>query len=134
MKVNKNSLIGFTIFGFVLYFIGFFVKNPLNAESLEKTFQLLSDCAVIPGVVLILFYSLSWVAKEGMFDGLTYAGRFLGSMFVPNSRIYDKDGDYHSYKQKKLEKRSEKLNKDSLIVGLVFFAIAIIFYILYIIF
>lgn len=134
MKLNKKSLIIFSIIGLILFFIGFFVKKPYNAENAEKVFQYLSDCAIIPGVVLILIYSLTWVASEGMFDGISYAGRFLASMFVPNSRIYDKTGDYRSYKEQKMESRKEKLDKESLFIGLIFLAIAIIFYIFYFIF
>lgn len=134
MKLNKKIFIIFSIIGLVLFFIAFFVKKPYNAENTEKVFQYLSDCAIIPGVVLILIYSLTWVASEGMFDGLSYAGRFLASMFVPNTRLYDKNGDYRSYKEEKLKNRKEKLDKESLIVGLIFFVIAIIFYIFYLIF
>lgn len=134
MKVNKKSFIIFFIIGIILFFIGFFVKKPYNGETTEKVFQYLSDCAIIPGVVLILIYSLTWVSSEGIFDGLTYAGRFLASMFVPNTKIYDKNGDYRSYKEQKMENRKEKLSKESLFVGLIFFIIAIIFYIFYLIF
>ena len=134
MKLNKKSLIIFSIIGLVLFFIGFFVKKPYSEETAEKVFQYLSDCAIIPGVVLILIYSLTWVASEGVFDGISYAGRFLASMFVPNTRIYDKNGDYRSYKQQKMENRKEKLSKESLIIGLIFFALAIVFYIFYLIF
>ncbi len=133
MKINKVNFISISIFAIVLFLIAFFVKKPYNAENTEKLFQYLSDCAIIPAVVLLMIHILRWVNNDGLFDGISYAGRFVVSQFFPNGNDYRGRDGYYRYKEEKKEKRKKGLEYDFLIVGLILLVISIIFYVIYVI-
>ncbi len=127
MQVSKKNIIKYSIVGLVLS-ITVFIVNEVYKEEINEIFRYLSDCFLIPGILLICVYFLAWLSNDGMFDGVGYAGKIVSSMFIPNHKVYvNKDG-FYKYKQEKSLKRTEKVNQDSLLVGLVFLSLAIIFY------
>lgn len=131
MKINKIGLIVTSVIALGLFFTAFFVHKPYEQETSKEMFRYLSDCAIIPGVVISAIHCLKWVSREGIFDGFTFAGRFIVSHFIPLTKRYKGKDGYYEYKQEKMEKRKNNLEYDFLIVGLVFILLAIIFYIVY---
>lgn len=131
MKITKQNIIKYVIIGFVIALIVFTIKKPYESEGNKELFQGLSDCSLIPGILLIGLYLLAWLSNDGMFDGIGYAGKFAISMIIPNHKVYSAKDGYYKYKQEKAEKRSKSINKDALFVGLGYLIIAIIFYVIY---
>ena len=138
MKITKKNIIKYILVGLVLCIItysltkiSFSADVPVDETKIQKIMHYLSDCTLIPGIFLMLFYALAWVANQGIFDGIGYASRFVGAMFIPNLKMYKGRDGFYQYKQSKVEKRKESLNHDALIVGIGYFILGIIFYILY---
>ena len=138
MKITKKNIIKYILVGLGLCIItysltkvSFSTDYPLEETKIQRIMHYLSDCTILPGVFLILFYLLAWVSNAGTFDGIGYGVRFVGAMFIPNLKMYKGRDGYYEYKKSKEEKRGKDLNHDSLIVGLCYFTIGIVFYILY---
>ena len=138
MKITKRNLIKYALVGLVMCIVTFSLRKvafsndfPADETKIQIIMHYLSDCTIIPGIFLMLLYGLVWVAKDGIFDGIGYAGRFVGAMFIPNLKMYKGRDGYYQYKKQKAEKRDKELNKDPLIVGIGYLALGIIFYILY---
>lgn len=68
-----------------------------NAASTAERYRILCDAFTVPGLVLILTGILSWVAGEGLFDGLSYGIRSLFRGFTRWEHI--RYGDYIQGKQ-----------------------------------
>lgn len=131
MKISKKNIIKYFIVGFCFFLLAFFLKKPYEEDTVEMVMQYMSDCTLIPGVLLILFNALAWVSSQGAFDGIGYAGRFVISKFVPNPTAYKGKDGFYEYKQSKEEKRKDGINHDAAVVGIFYFAAAMVFYILY---
>lgn len=131
MKVSRKNLIKYIAVGLVLAVTVFIVQKVYQKESLDQIFRYLSDCFLIPGILLTGFYFLAWLGNDGMFDGIGYASKFLTAMFIPSNKVYATKDGFYKYKQEKAEKRTEAINKDALFVGLAFLLIAIIFYVVF---
>lgn len=72
-------------------------------EAVDR-YRILCDACTIPGVTLVCVGLLSWVARQGAFDGLTYAVRFLFHWIHREQRHVR----YYDYLEEKREKRAEK--------------------------
>lgn len=138
MKINSRLLIKYIIVGAVMSIVvftlrkaAFSVDAPANQTKIQTIMQYLSDSTIIPGIILMIFYGLAWSTNEGTFDGIGYAGRFIGAMFIPNLKMYRGKDGFYEYKKQKSEKRTKQLTKESLFVGIGFFILGIVFYILY---
>lgn len=131
MKITSKNIIKYIIIGVILYLLVFLNKKPLEADNTKDMMRYFSDCGIVPGVVLVLLNALAWVGNQGMFDGIGYASRYIGAMFIPNLNIGKGKDGFYKYKISKEEKRSKGVNIDALVVGLGFIIIGMIFYILY---
>lgn len=97
-----------------------------SAQEAVDRYRILCDACTIPGVSLICVGILCWVARQGAFDGLTYAVRFLFHWIHRESRHLR----YYDYVEEKREKRAEKENNSFLfliITGAVFLLAAGVF-------
>lgn len=106
-ETAKRRLISYTI-AFVLGgLIAWFVASNYGfseAESNMIRYRILCDAFSIPGVVLICCGVLSWIADQGTFDSLAYAGKNLLRFFqkgVAHQRYYD-------FVEERREKRAQK--------------------------
>ncbi|MBQ8249901.1 MAG: DUF3899 domain-containing protein [Clostridia bacterium] len=88
---------------------------------MRDIFGILSDCFIIPGVVLTGFALLSYISCTGVFDMLTYSVYSLINT--------DEKGGYYDYKCRKKEKRT--LYHGTLFCGIGFTALGMIFLALY---
>ena len=138
MKITKKNIIKYILVGLVMSIVTYSLRKvalstdyPAEESKTQMVMHYLSDSTIIPGIFLILLYGLAWVAKDGIFDGIGYASRFVGAMFIPNLKMYKGRDGFYEYKKQKAEKREKELNKDPLIVGIGYLVLGIIFYILY---
>lgn len=97
-----------------------------SADPVEL-FQHLSDAFFIPGALFLALGLLSRIGHTGMFDILSYGLRVIFSHFTLKKR----PASFYDFKQEKQEKRGERWNKPALVVGLILFAISVVFLILY---
>lgn len=83
----------------------------------------ISDSIFVPGGLVACFGALMWLAGEGVFDGLSYAGHVALHAFIPMPKRKAKQ--YADYKAEKQERRKH-FPKSIFFVGLSFVIIAII--------
>ncbi len=118
-------------FALIIWFIAFFIMQPYAQETAKDTMRFCSDSFIIPGVTLSCIFVLTWIASKGIFDGLTYSLRAVGYAVVP-FLMKKETKSYYNYKLAKQEKR-KPARLASLLVGGIFVAFAIIFYIIYLV-
>ena len=104
------------------------LKGIFKTTDPAKIFRILSDAFAVPGILLTCFGLLSYVTKEGTFDGIAYSFKTMRKV----RRNITDDGKtpktYYDYQQSAKTKR--KVAWHLVIVGLGYIAIAIIFIII----
>ena len=107
-----------------------YLKGIGGADSLNETFKILTDAFTVPGVLLIMISALIWVSKDGFFDGMGFAVSRVGNMFLPLVGAVNNHENFYEYKQRKAKNRPSGYSF-LLFVGIAFFVIAMIFYVIY---
>lgn len=130
MKKHVIDSIVFLGIGLVMWFISFYTFKPFAAETYSDMMRYYSDSFMIPSVILISLYILTFVARKGFFDGLTYSFKFIGQTLIPFLVKPMQKDDYYKYKMSKEESRKQP-RFAGLLVGILFLIVAIVFYILY---
>lgn len=87
--------------------------------------QILSDGFSISGMLFLLFAGVMYVSSEGALLGISFILRNVVLAFIPMGRKYHET--YKQYRERKLEKASRGVDRCILITGLVFFAIGMVF-------
>ena len=119
-------LIVYTVIGLGLFFVSAATSGLFQAEG-RAVFHILSDSFLLPAVLLGGFGALGYVASQGFFDLFRYAGHIIWSGFRhPKERF----SSYYDYKNHLASERKTWL-PDMLLVGLVFFALSVVCYIIY---
>ena len=128
-KKTINLLVSYAvalILGGVMAYIVASNYGFAAAETNVIRYRILCDAFTIPGVTLVCLGALSWIARQGTFDGLTYAVRFLFHWVHRETRHLR----FYDYVEERREKRAEK-EKNSflflLITGAVFLLAAGVF-------
>ena len=117
-----TSVISLAVAISLLVSFGFFSGTLSDNEKMKA----LSDAFTVPGIVLLALGALIYASTEGMFDGLSYAGKYAIRALVPgmrNSAPLEKYGDYKLAKNEKRAKGYSFL----FFIGLAFAFIGIIF-------
>ena len=125
LRYGITSGIGGLVAVFILWLL-----NVGGAETAADTFGILADAFVVPGVLMLGLASLLWVSADGFFDTLGYAASRVGGMLIPFFGGTAKHQTYYEYVQSKKGKRAKGYGF-LFWVGLAFFAIGMIFMILY---
>ena len=123
IKYGVTSLIGLLLAYITLCNYGFF-----DANDTQYRYLCLSNAFTIPGVVIMMCGALVWISQQGMFDTLSYAGKMVVDQFRPSVYKHCKYGDYVMEKR---ENRKKGGFGFLVIVGGVFFAVGIVFNILF---
>ena len=134
MKDTKKILTKYTVIIAIAAAIAVFimsVKGINTVESTIDTYKILTDAFTVPGVLFMMIAALMWASKDGFFDGLGFSASRIGNAFLPLVGAVSQHENYYEYKQRKIKNRGEKGFLPILYVGLGFFAVAMIFYILY---
>ncbi len=101
-----------------------------EANDWLSRFRILCDACTIPGVLLLCFGILSWIADQGTFDSLSYAAKSLLRFLQPRSEHIR----YYEYVEERREKRAEKERGHFaflIVTGLAFLLAAGVFMILF---
>ena len=102
--------------------------DSLGCLPAVELMKVLCDAFFVPGTFILMFGLLSWVASEGALDGVGYLGSCLVKTLIPGKRAeFERYGDYVMRKR-----GSRKTGFGYLcVVGLIFLAIAAIFWMLF---
>ena len=123
VKYSLAALFGAVLAGLYLFLHGF----SFGAQPAER-YRMLCDAFTIPGVLLIASAALIALSNEGSFTGISYSMGHLFRQLIPGMGLKQETyGDY-------LERREGKKVKGYgflLQVGLVFMAVALLFYALF---
>jgi len=135
MKNTKKTVIKYLVtigIAFAATLLVIWLRDLANEEVLQERYRILADAFCVPGVILMCFSGIMWVASDGFFDGLAYAFGRVGGMFIPAYKV--KHETFFDYKQRKKEKRAEKEGTSFwylFFVGLGFVLVSAIFTVLY---
>lgn len=130
--VNKNfkkylitTLIGVFVTIYLLFNLGLFE----NENGVIGAMLILADSFSSVGLIMLSIGALIFISTEGVFDSLSYMGKFIARGLIPGKRKapLEKYGDY------KVAKSEKRLSGYAflLIVGLGFTLVGGIFTILY---
>ena len=115
------------IIAVAIFVAGAFSQGLFEQSSLQEIFGCLSDCFLFPGVLLGGLGALTWIAGEGAFDMMTYGTQFFFKRLLHPK---EKQESFYEYKMRKYEGSRQWL-KHWFIVGLVCFALSVVFLLLY---
>ncbi len=117
----KKRVVFDAVIGTALFILTAIRRGLFNVGEKQDAFGILSDCFVIPGIVLLGFGLLSFAAGEGIFDMLAYSAYYL---------VKPRCGeDYYQYKCRRREKYTRY--KGSFFIGIAFLAMGVIFLTVY---
>ena len=110
-----------TICGAVIMGLSLLWQGTDNAETSADWFRMLSNSALLAGVILAGIGALAWVSDEHFFDGIRYAASSLFCHLRGKPKRY---ATYYDYiHREKTKGRGFAL----LVPGLVFMALAVLF-------
>lgn len=108
-----------TICGAVIMGLSLLWQGTDNAETSADWFRMLSNSALLAGVILAGIGALAWVSDEHFFDGIRYAASSLFSHLRGKPKRY---ATYYDY----IHREKEKGGGFSMVVpGLIFLALAV---------
>lgn len=115
--------------GLVLVFAVALSAGLFSAEGAKDVVRILSDAFFVPGVLLSGAAGLSFAASKGFYDVFSYGIQTIKSHFE-----FKKDKRAESLYDFKKRKNAEKRGwlKETLVVGLIFIALAAVFVVVYI--
>ncbi|MBO5353906.1 MAG: DUF3899 domain-containing protein [Lachnospiraceae bacterium] len=102
-----------------------FYRMPQMEEGTAGVLMAVSDGFTVTGLLYICFGILLFASGTGFFDFLGYASHRVIEFFIP--RLDKGTENYYEYKVKKQEERKKFSLKSTLLVGLGFVGIAVIF-------
>ncbi len=111
--------------------LGVFLTKIYEITNAKDFIGDMSDCFMLPGVLISGVAGISWAGKFGTFDMISYGTKsFFGIFIPPLSR--DLPTHFYDYRKQKEEKGRQWL-RHSLQVGLACLALSIILLIVYLI-
>ena len=124
LKVGISTLVSLLLTLVVLATHGFW-----QAEVPVERYRLLCDGFFVPGVLLVCAGALIFISNFGIFNGISYAARYVARMFVPWSG--KRDESYGDYVSRRAEKGSITGYGFLFWVGGVFLAVSLVFLLLF---
>ncbi len=124
---TKATLRNYGICALIEVLIAFLViwSKGFFAHSLAVNIQILSDAFFVSGILMTLFAGLMFVSQEGAFIGVGFVLRNVVLAFIPMGRA--RHELYADYRARKLKNAKKSSNRYSLVTGLVFLFIGIVF-------
>ena len=108
----------------------FTYEKPFSQEGTKEIVGAISDCFAIPGVVMSGIGALTYLAKLGAYDGISYVfSNFALHSIIPGM-YKDKFDSFYEYKQAK-EAKGRRWLSHMCFVGLVTLAISVILLVVY---
>lgn len=93
MKRNRGRLIAL-LCGCVLWLLCVLYQGLPQATDIRAWFHVLSNGALIPGVLFVGISGMSWIAGEGLFDGIQYSIRTMMDHMRGREKQYATYYDY----------------------------------------
>ena len=122
MKRHLGKLIAF-ILGGVLMSVNILYQGP--AADREELLRILSNAALVPGILLAGIGGILYISGEGLFDGIRYT---VSTLII---RMFGMESKYDSYYDYLQRKKKGNPGSHLLIPGLIYLAVAIILTLLY---
>ena len=110
--------------GLALWLISTLYQGLPQTADAREWFRVLSNGALIPGVLFVGIGGLSWIAGDGLFDGIKYS---LQTMLVHLRGGQKKYASYYDYTQREKKRGAYP----TLLPGLFFLAAAVVLAVLY---
>lgn len=123
MKRHLGRLISL-LCGLALWIIGVSYQGLPQTAAASEWFRILSNGALIPGILFLGISGLTWISGEGLFDGIRYSMSTLLKRLQGKNKRY---GSYYDYTQREKKRPSYPM----LLPGLLFLAAAVILTVLY---
>lgn len=111
--------------GMVLWLGAVAYQKPLHISGAREWMRVLSNGALVPGVLFVGISGLMWIAGEGLFDGIRYSMSRMKSQLRGREKKYD---SFYDYMQR--EKKQEP-SYPMLIPGLFFLALSVVMTVLF---
>ena len=128
MNQNKKSL----LIRYVLCFavaaaitVIVFAISGFFTDDAGVNMQILSDGFSVAGIIFLLFAGLMYISSEGALLGISFILRNVALAFIPMGRKHHET--YKQYRERKLGSVSRGADRCILVTGLVFFAIGMVF-------
>lgn len=102
---KKLSYIKYALLALVMAGIVAALRSLFSAESAKELFGILSDCLIVPGILLGGIGAIGWMGTSGVYDMFGYGV----SHVLSNLHIGKKEHrweTYYDYKVRKSEKRA----------------------------
>lgn len=110
--------------GCILYLLCVLYQGLPQTSNAREWFRVLSNGALIPGVLFIGISGIVWIADEGLFDGIKYSMSSMMSHIKGHDKRYT---SYYDYTRREKNAPSYPM----LLPGAVFLALAIVLTLLY---
>lgn len=118
--MKRGSWIAASVSGAVIMALALLWQGLENAKTAADWLRMLSNSALLAGVILAGIGALAWVSDEHFFDGIRYAASSLFSHLRGKLKRY---ATYYDY----IHREKEKGGGFSMVVpGLIFLGIAIL--------
>lgn len=124
MKRHFGQLIALLI-GLLLWGISLVYQAPIHGMGVREWCRILSNAALIPGVLFLGLSAMLRISEEGIFDGLRYSLSSLMAHFRGDTKRY---ATYYDYIHRA---RKKSASYPMFLPGLFFLAIAVIMALLY---
>lgn len=124
MKRRLGRLIAL-LCGLALWLFCVFYQGLPQTSDAREWFRVLSNGALIPGVLFVGVSGMVWIAGEGLFDGIKYS---MSSMMA---RIRGHEKRYATYYDYSQREKKDAPSFPLLFPGLLFLAAAVILTLLY---
>lgn len=127
MGDTQKKILMDLIIGLAVALAGVILLDVLHAQTLRDVFRLLSDCFFLPAALLLAGSGLTWAKNGGVWDGLGFTVKTLFARMMPD---YDsRRVTFAQYKEQREAKSSSPI--PSLVAGIVYLVLALVFFALF---
>jgi hypothetical protein len=126
---KQNPYLKPMIWAAVFFALGIVMTKIYRFESIKELFRDLSDCFLLPGVLLAGGAAISWAGTFGTFDMLAYGSRSFFGIFI-RPLAQDLPSHFYDYRKQRDEK-GRHWSKETLFVGLISIGISGLMLIVY---
>jgi len=125
-----------TVLGALACFWVFKIRGYSASMPLQERYRVLCDAFFIPGILLILFGALAWVASQDAFAGLAFVGRNMLRALIPGGRLKYPHETYFDFLEERRAKREARKGQSLglgflFFPGLAFLAVSLVFLVLF---
>ena len=122
-KYSKHIKWGMIAIAAIIFM--FMYEDPFSAETTVDVIGKISNCFAVPGVVLAGLGALTYFARIGAYDGISYVfSNFALHSIIPGANK-EPPGSFYEYKQKK-EAKGRTWCSQMFLVGVISLAISVV--------